>query len=406
MRTLQEGIYFDCTGCNPPFFSILFLRGEADASAPEIGAAFAVVWETYERLKQGLVDDLPGHPVPAGKLDVLVGYGGDLFDREQASRDQPPALRAWDFDRRSPPAGQTVIDNAGLRYGADIPTNAARCEIAVQLTADSQLAVSRAVVETWKALHDLATAGGRASLRLVGFFSGFLRDDRRSWIDFHDGVSNLRRGDERARVITVKSAADAPWTVGGTYLAYMRIGIDLARWRTLSVAEQELAVGRNKLTGAPLVDVGLGEVPVPAPGCPVAGTTEVVEAGNEAFREPRPTASRLLQSSHVQRANHHARNINDPSSGRIFRQGYDFLESRQSEPFFQAGLNFVSFQDTPERLHRVLARRDWLGGTNFGGDGGSPAALRELLTVEAAGVFVVPPVTAEERWPGAAIFGP
>ncbi len=405
MRTPQEGIYFDCSGCNPPFFAVLFLRGAADASAPEIGSAFAVLWRVYQQLKQGQVGDLPEHPVPSGKLDVLVGYGGDLFDRRGMAQDQPPALRAWDFDRRSPPAGETVIDNAGLRYAPDVTTNVARCEIVVQLTAESQLAVFRAVVETWKALHDLANAAGRDTLALVGFFSGFLRDDRRSWIDFHDGVSNLRRGDERARVMTIKAAPDAPWTVGGTYLAYLRIDVDLARWRTLPVGEQELAVGRSKLTGAPLVAVADDGAPVAAPGCPVAGTTEVVEAGNEAFREPRPTASTRLQVSHAQRANHHAQNISDPSSGRIFRQGYEFLEPCQRAPFFRAGLNFVSFQDTPERLHRVLARSDWLGGTNFGGDSESPRALKELLAVQAAGFFLVPPVSAEEPWPGAAIFG-
>jgi hypothetical protein len=43
---------------------------------------------------------------------------------------------------------------AGLWYAEDVRANLATEEIAVQFIADTQLAVNRAIVETWKFLHD------------------------------------------------------------------------------------------------------------------------------------------------------------------------------------------------------------------------------------------------------------
>jgi deferrochelatase/peroxidase EfeB len=112
-----------------------------------------------------------------------------------------------------------------------------------------------------------------------------------------------------------------------------------------------------------------------------------------------------LRQSHVQRANHHVKPASDRNSLRIFRQGYEFLEPLGVAPGFRAGLNFVSFQDTPERLLRILTQDSWLGGTNFGGDPDNPlSGMDRLLTVRAGGVFLAPPVTDEERFPGSSIF--
>jgi hypothetical protein len=74
-------------------------------------------------------------------------------------------------------------------------------------------------------------------------------------------------------------------------------------------------------------------------------------------------------------------------------------------PGFRAGLDFVSFQDTPERLLRVLTQAGWLGGTNFGGDPDNPLpGMDRLLTGRAGGVFLAPPATDDETFPGSSIF--
>ena len=69
----------------------------------------------------------------------------------------------------------------------------------------------------------------------------------------------------------------------------------------------------------------------------------------------------------------------DVTSFRIFRQGYPYLEPHSTEPF-RVGLNFVSFQNSPERLIGMLTSDGWLGRTNFGGLG--PGAAVGLPIVD------------------------
>ena len=104
-------------------------------------------------------------------------------------------------------------------------------------------------------------------------------------------------------------------------------------------------------------------------GCPIPTTMEVVEPGNESFRETPQVFNKILTQSHISRAHHLNQGPpNDPGSLRILRQGYEFLESSESAPGFVTGLNFVSFQDTPQRLFRILSTEGWLGKTNFAGE--------------------------------------
>ena len=45
------------------------------------------------------------------------------------------------------------------------------------------------------------------------------------------------------------------WTVGGTYLSFLRIEINLDIWNNIARSNQELMIGRDKTTGIPLVGV-------------------------------------------------------------------------------------------------------------------------------------------------------
>ena len=84
------------------------------------------------------------------------------------------------------------------------------------------------------------------------------------------------------------------------------------------------------------------------------------------------------------------------------------MEWRESAPGFRLGLNFVSFQDTTERVIRILSQPGWLGDVNFGGDPDrQPPGMDRLLKVYAAGVYLVPPKIEGELFPGdQAIFEP
>lgn len=407
MPRFQEGIYWDHGQTPGACFHIVFLRAAEGQTARTVSETLAKIWAMAQRLKQGSVGDLPGHAVPNDNLTILIGYGEKAFALPGAARPQPPHLGPqYRFRSALPSGGGPLLVSSGLSYASDIKKNPATEEIVLQVIADTELATSRVIVELWKILHDgRDPATGSAPLQVTSFFSGFQRGDNRSWIDFHDGLSNLEKGDQRRRVIAVKPGADA-WTTDGTYLAYIRLDVDLAAWRAMSRVQQELLVGRDKLSGCPLVSVDAGGRPVPVGGCPAAGTIDVGDAANTGFREPPATADPVILQSHVQRANHHKTDFERPDSLRIYRQGYDFLECADEAPGFRSGLNFVSFQDTPERLLRLLTTEGWLGRTNFGGNPANQLpGMGSLLTVRAAGIYFVPPVSAGEPFPGASIFG-
>lgn len=405
---LQEGIYYAPKARPGKFFNILFLRAKQGFSTRQVGDSFLRLWKMYQELKRGNVNDLPGHTVPSGDLTVLVGYGPNIFKLADIRRPLPSDLGSQNqFRSPLPTGGGPLLRNSGLLYADDIRINLATEEIAVQFIAETQLAVNRAVVETWKALQDIIDPETEAApLLLTSFYMGFQRDDGRSWLDFHDGLSNIE-SEEREKVICIKPTPvpDEQWTEGGTYLAFLRLGIDLGVWRKLNCHQQEILVGRDKLSGCSLASIGQDGKPIIVTSCPITGTKEVSESANEQFRETSNVSDQILLQSHVHRANKHSIPIDARNSLRIFRQGYEFLEPTESTPGLITGLNFVSFQDTPERLRRMLTQDGWLGRTNFGGNPENPLpGMNRFLTVRSAGVFLVPPVVEEEVFPGASIF--
>jgi deferrochelatase/peroxidase EfeB len=403
---LQEGIYHAPKTRPGKFFAILFLRAAPGADAAAAGRALGRLWEMYQDLKQGRLRDLTGVELPSDedRMTVLLGMGRNAFELPGVALPQPEGVGdEYLFRSADPGGGGPVLRGSGLAYATDVRANLATEEFCVQVIADTQLATDRVIVETWKLLSDTVEPDlGTAALQLTTFYLGFQRNDHRSWIDFHDGLSNLR-SEDRESVIAIEAGTDQDWAVGGTYLAFLRLGLDLPAWRTLDRVEQELAVGRDKLTGCAITDLD-GDRPRTDPGCPVAGT-RIWESPNDAeFAEPTSVDDPHLRQSHVQRANHHQRPASDPGTRRIFRQGYEFLEWSSAAPGFRLGLNFVSFQDTPARLLRMLTAGGWLGGVNFGGDQERRPELARLLTVYAAAVYLVPPVVAGESFPGAQAF--
>ncbi|MDQ3729273.1 MAG: Dyp-type peroxidase [Actinomycetota bacterium] len=411
-RSLQEGIYFDQGQTPGRFFGLLFLRAGENLGAGPVGEALAGLWRLYQGLKRGRVPDLDPVVVPheEDELSVLLGFGSEAFALSGAKHARPDALDDDNlFDPPRPEGGGLVLDGSGLAYAPEVTVNPAAGEFCVQVIAETKLAVDRTVVETWKWLTDHADSQtGAPALRVTSFFVGAARADRRSWIDFHDGISNMH-SQEREGAIVIKQDVppDDDWTVGGTYLAFVRLAVDLTAWRTLSRRQQELLVGRDKLNGCPITAIAEDGSPVTDPGCPVAGT-EIWETPNDPlYAEPLATGDAVIQASHVQRANHHQRPASRSSSRRIFRQGYEFLEWTEQAPGFRAGLNFVSFQDTPERLVQMLINKGWLGQVNFGGDAQTQLpGMASLLSAYASGVFLVPPRAAEEgALPGGSLLG-
>lgn len=407
---IQDGIYFRSGQAPGRCYSVMFLRAEPESKAGSVDAALTGLWDMYAALREGHIGDLPGVDLPAGNLSVLIAYGLKAFAIKDARRTLPADLGPrHQFKSPQPSGGGQLLAGSALAYADGLARNPATEEIAIQAIADTPLVANRAIVETVKYLEDHPDPQtGRPALALAAAFTGFNREDGRSWIDFHDGVSNLAGEQQRLAAMVIKKdgkpAADL-WTAGGTYMVFLRLGVDLRSWRKLSQVQQELLVGRTKISGCAIKETAQDGGPVAVAGCPVMATRTVMAPGNEALREPPTNPSAELAISHVQRANHHIGPPDREVSRRVFRQGYEFLDPPQPGRELSLGLNFVSFQDTPARVMFMLTTPGWLGDVNFGGDPGQPLpGIQSLLSVAAGAVFLCPPAVEGEKYPGRSIF--
>lgn len=400
-------------------FAIVFLRVKRDHTLQSIKASLARLWSMYRSLEKGYVKELLNQRFQNGGLSVLIGYGQSIFGIEGIKRRIPnDFVDARFLEARE---GDSILENSGLRYSSHMPENVGLTEdIAIQFISNAQLTTYRPVVETWK---HLKTCSDEQPLVMTKFFTGFQRNDGRGWLGFHDELSNLKPGKERKGAIFIDRWNNTlrhsdMWTVGGTYLAFLRIEIDLELWDKIDRHHQELIVGRNKISGTPIIGVTKKGTPL---------YKQVRSAGQittynsnfhdhpDYFKRPRvPNRHRknldveksfkLLNQSHIGRTRHIDQiDSDDPVSRRIYRQGFEFIEplSNGSENNFRVGLNFVSFQNDPSRLLFMLTDSNWLGNANFGGDI-KDTASNQLLSVLATGIFFVPP--KESLFPGSSLF--
>lgn len=397
---LQEGIYHEPGTRPPPCWRLVVLEAAEGARRAAVGDALGRVVAMLGDLRRGKVRDLAGRPPAESRvgaeqfagLDVLVGYGRRLFDeaahKPRLARAERPAYLAY-----------LVRDGAfpALPW-ADGPSAAGEGDVALQLTADRAAAVNCAAVEVWKLIAD-----EDLPLTVAASFEGFGRQDGRGWLDFHDGVSNLPSSQ---RPQALRAGGDPAWMAGGTYMAYLRLAIDLSAWRSLSRADQELLVGRNKLSGAALAATRRGPDGRVVPVTARASARRVRGRRPPEWIDPPQTTDPLLEASHVHRANQSRASPDAPGALRMFRQGYDFLAGiGPAGP--RLGLNFVSFQSDLSVVQHVLHLPGWLGDVNFGGPAapgrGEPKPLG-FIGLLAGGLYAVPP--REEPFPGAAaLFG-
>jgi deferrochelatase/peroxidase EfeB len=396
---LQEGIAFESGARPAPCYRLVLVDvvpGTTPASAAEaVGALLGMLGE----LAQGHVRELAGQPDAQaraskehfGDLQALLAYGRRFFDD---AVHRPTLTEAERPSHLSYLPGQPAAFPS-IPWAGEVGANRGEADFAIQLTGASESAVSCAAVEIWKLAAD-----DRLPLEIVASYAGFGRRDGRGWLEFHDGVSNLPSSQ---RLAALEAQPDPDWMAGGTYMAFLRVAVDLALWRSLDREEQELIVGRDKLAGTALraVDRSAGRA------CPVSAHPADAELTAEEladWRDPPQTTDPLLEASHVHRSNQSRASSEAPGGLRMFRQGYEFLESLgPAGPV--AGLNFVGFQSDLRALHHVLHLPNWFGDANFGGpvdrkDGDPPSPM--LLTLLAGGLYAVPP--RAEPFPGATLF--
>jgi Dyp-type peroxidase family len=396
---LQQGIAFQSGHKPSPYYRLLLLDAAAGASSAATRDSLQAVHEMLDQLASGAVRELVGQPADRATasaelfdgLEHLMAFGRRLFD---STAHDPPLTTAPQPDFLTYLPGEGPFPALRWESSTVVPNRAER-DIAIQLTASSQAAVNCAAVEIWKLLEDL-----RSPLRAVASFDGFGRSDGRGWLDFHDGVSNLQSSQRSA---ALEAVGDPAWMSGGTYMAFLRIVVDLGAWRRLPRNQQELVVGRDKLSGAGLVATRVDETGEVQPIAALVPDEPDDRQLAEYFEPPRPTDP-VLEASHIHRANRARSSPYAPAALRMYRQGYEFLEEIDGRP--RLGLNFVSFQRDLSVIEQALHQPGWFGDANFGGQSSPNSDARpplQLLTVSAGGFYAVPP--AATLFPGAEILG-
>ncbi len=205
-KGVQDGIYYD----RMPFqakhsnqnnipsndcFALLFLQVSRN-SAYEVRKCIEGLWKMYNNLKIGYWYNLENCAFPPGGLTVLIAYGQRIFELSGITKKIPSDFKEKQF--LPPKSGKPILPGSGIRYSDHIHDNVGISEhIAVQFISGTQLGTYRAVVETKKYLEK----NKKQPLRFSKFYTGFQRDDGRSWLGFHDEVSNMKNSNERLNAI-------------------------------------------------------------------------------------------------------------------------------------------------------------------------------------------------------------
>jgi deferrochelatase/peroxidase EfeB len=413
MAELQDGIYYK-EGQRPgSSYCVLFLDVQGNMDARAIGTELSGLWEAYDDLKndiakRNLYVDNSEHFID---LSVLIGYGSRAFSIPDILKQKPR-----DFDEKynfcKVTRGNAIVENTSLLYNDGLTENAIALScILVQFISNDESITKIAWTKTAEFLKNYVNENENAGLYIRKFYTGYNRPDSRSWLGFYDGISNISSS-QRESIISINKknlqSADL-WTLNGTYLAFIRFAIDVERWNKTGERIQERIVGRDKATGCPIIDV-IEDRNVLLPGCPTYGTDNVIQYGNQIYRSvpekygnPNHGESRLLEFSHMNRMmNAFTKLDSKGEQSKIFRQGYDYLERSDNYPYYSAGMNFVSFQNNPEKLYNLLI---YGFNKNYYNEVNKPELdLSDFVRVESAGLFFVPPYSPEDKFPGSILF--
>jgi deferrochelatase/peroxidase EfeB len=277
------------------------------------------------------------------RLTITFGIGPSLFELGGEDRfglaDRRPAPL-----RQLPPLPAEVIDAA--ISGGDLCVQACSDDPQVAFHAVRNLArIGRgAAVMRWAQL-----GFGRTSTTTRA------QDTPRNLMGLKDGTNNIRAEDGEALERFVWAGSEAPpWLRGGTYLVARRIRMLIEVWDRAPLADQELTIGRAKLSGAPLT-----------------GSDEFDTPDLKARRDGEPVIPR---DAHIRLAAPEA-----VGGTRLLRRGYSFTDGfDEVTGQLDAGLFFISFQRSPVQFAEVQR--------NLSSD-----ALNEYIKHTSSSVFAVPP---------------
>jgi deferrochelatase/peroxidase EfeB len=174
--------------------------------------------------------------LPPSSLTLTFGFGPGIFNERfgLASRIPP------NFGPLPPFKGEQL----------DVASSGG--DLMVQACAEDQMTAFHAV----RQLGRLAAGFAKQRWGLAGFGASAAVhhvETPRNLLGFKDGTVNPKPGsDAFDSTVWVGETGDPAWMRGGTYLCARRIRMNLPPWDGLSRADQQVVIGRDKLSGAPL----------------------------------------------------------------------------------------------------------------------------------------------------------
>ena len=337
-----------------------------DAIAPsraELATALEALSDRARRLTKGY-DALLGAPgegptpdsgilgprVTPDGLTVTIAFGASLFDsRYGLAAHKPRGLKPM-----------TIFPDDALV--------AEEChgDLLVQLCANSEQTLLNA-------LRDLMRAT-RGSLAPRWKIEGFLPVSRepgkpRNLLGFKDGTANPEIRDRRLMDALVWARDGEPaWAAGGTYQVVRIIRNRVEFWDRVARSEQELMIGREKSTGAPL-------------GRP--------KEDDDPDYATDPKGERIPMDAHIRLARPRTAQT---ESSRILRRGYSYSRGLDMSGQLDMGLVFCCFQADIEKQFEAVQKRL----------AGEP--LVDYVVPTGGGYFFAPPGARDgQDWVGSAL---
>ena len=287
------------------------------------------------------------HGLAPASLTVTVGLGPGVFDRRFDLAHRRPALLA-----ELPRIPGDVLQPEFT--GGDLSLQACADDPQVAYHAIRNLA---RMVTTTAHTHWVVMGFGRAS-------AGPGQETPRNLMGFKDGTRNVVADADYDQFVWL---SDADWMTGGTYQVVRKIAMTIETWDFDRISDQQQIFGRTKDEGAPLT----GELEFDTPD----------------FAKQAEGSYVIDQTSHIALA--------APENNRgvkILRRSYNFTDGLNSQGLLDAGLLFISYQNTPQHfvdLQSKLGRFD---------------LLNEYIRHIGSAVFAIPPGPATGSYIGKALF--
>jgi deferrochelatase/peroxidase EfeB len=359
-----EGAHQAGIATPPPSHAIFAAFDAIAPSRAELADALANLSDRARHLTSGY-DALLGAPgegptpdsgilgprVTPDGLTVTVAFGASLFDdRYGLAAHKPRALKPM----------TTFPDDA-------LVAEECHGDVLVQLCANGEMTLLNA-------LRDLMRVT-RGSLAPRWKIEGFLPVSKepgkpRNLLGFKDGTANPDAADRGLmdRVVWARDG-EPSWAAGGTYQVVRIIRNRVEFWDRVARQEQELMIGRDKGTGAPL-----------------GRSRETDDPGYPSD----PKGERIPMDAHIRLA---APRTPETEGSRILRRGYSYSRGLDLSGQLDMGLVFCCFQADVEKQFEVVQKRL----------AGEP--LIDYVVPTGGGYFFAPPGARDSQdWVGSGLF--